>query len=635
NQIQPAYISQLPDDYDNDGFQDFLVRFNMSELLSLIVEGNNLFIITGNITNPLSESFYLAGASSLQFNGESPNVPGKPLGNISVNPYVNLTLTTSSFDPENSGIYYRFDWGDGNISNWFGPYKSGENCIVNHLWIYCGEYLIQAQAMDIWGHKTGWSDSLNVIVNNAPVANANGPYSGPEGLPVILDATGSYDPDGDPLQYFWDLDDDGFFDDSTDIMPSAIWCDDYVGTVTLKVADWHCNDTDSSKIKIFNVAPTVNAGSDTTILMKNAIERIGVITDPGCDKWEIKIDYGDDSPSLTYLNQTVKIFDIFHEYNSTGEYIVKVDVKDDDDGYGSDTILVYVICLSEVWVDDNWFCQADVDKYDPSLTWQWDAWNSIQDAVDVVCEGGIVHVLNGIYWEVNDILLYKQDVQITGVNQPPFDVTYNTAAVVYTPMIVTADGICIQQFAFMPEPGVPSITVDINLDADTARTNIVKINHNKFMRGCEGDAVAIENKAYGIVDACFNWWGAMDGPSGNVVDPCTGRVAEGFGASIVDNGPVHFDPWAGLDACGNIRLIRRLMIFDGSCSFAYHLDGTTNTNIEYLWNFGDKHYSHDKSGAHLYINPGVYTVTLRIKASDPDLHHTFMYDWENFKIVVK
>lgn len=164
NQIQPTYISQLPGDYDNDGLQDFLVRFNISELLSLIVEGNNLFIITGNITNSSSVTSYLAGASVLMFNGEPPNVPEKPMSNISVNPYVILTIATSSFDPENSGIYFRFDWGDENISNWFGPYKSGENCITNHSWIHCGEYLIRAQAMDVWGHKGGWSDSLGIIV---------------------------------------------------------------------------------------------------------------------------------------------------------------------------------------------------------------------------------------------------------------------------------------------------------------------------------------------------------------------------------------------------------------------------------------------------------------------------------------
>jgi hypothetical protein len=74
--------------------------------------------------------------------------------------------------------------------------------------------------------------------------------------------------------------------------------------------------------------------------------------------------------------------------------------------------------------------------------------------------------------------------------------------------------------------------------------------------------------------------------------------------------------------------------FDGSCSFAYHLDGTPNTINEYLWDFGDGQYSNKKSGVHLYKSPGKYTVTLRVMAIDLSLHYNFMFDWETFKVTV-
>jgi len=48
--------------------------------------------------------------------------------------------------------------------------------------------------------------SFTITVNNvnrAPVANAGGPYNGTVGVPVTFDGTASSDPDGDPLQYFW------------------------------------------------------------------------------------------------------------------------------------------------------------------------------------------------------------------------------------------------------------------------------------------------------------------------------------------------------------------------------------------------------------------------------------------------
>jgi len=54
------------------------------------------------------------------------------------------------------------------------------------------------------------SKSFNITVNNvnrAPIANAGGPYTGTVGVPVTFDGTGSSDPDGDALQYFWQFGD--------------------------------------------------------------------------------------------------------------------------------------------------------------------------------------------------------------------------------------------------------------------------------------------------------------------------------------------------------------------------------------------------------------------------------------------
>jgi RHS repeat-associated protein len=58
---------------------------------------------------------------------------------------------------------------------------------------------------------------------------------------------------------------------------------------------------------------------------------------------------------------------------------------------------------NEVWVDDGWTNQNDVDAYDPTLTWQYDAFAVVQDGVDAVATGGTVHVLAGTYREAIDI----------------------------------------------------------------------------------------------------------------------------------------------------------------------------------------------------------------------------------------
>lgn len=50
-----------------------------------------------------------------------------------------------------------------------------------------------------------------LITNEPPVANANGPYMVADGGSVSLTGSGT-DPDGDPLTYLWDLDNDGIFE---------------------------------------------------------------------------------------------------------------------------------------------------------------------------------------------------------------------------------------------------------------------------------------------------------------------------------------------------------------------------------------------------------------------------------------
>ncbi|WP_225755266.1 ExeM/NucH family extracellular endonuclease [Actinotalea sp. Marseille-Q4924] len=56
---------------------------------------------------------------------------------------------------------------------------------------------------------------LSLASNEAPVANAGGPYVVKPGARVVLDASKSVDADGDELTFAWDLDGDGAFDDAT------------------------------------------------------------------------------------------------------------------------------------------------------------------------------------------------------------------------------------------------------------------------------------------------------------------------------------------------------------------------------------------------------------------------------------
>jgi FtsP/CotA-like multicopper oxidase with cupredoxin domain len=93
---------------------------------------------------------------------------------------------------------------------------------------------------------TGWTSWSNVAtitmnvnpVNDAPVADANGPYTATDGVSVTLDGTGSSDIDGDPLTYAWDFDYDGssFIPTGAGAMPVTTYATGSY-TVALVVSD--------------------------------------------------------------------------------------------------------------------------------------------------------------------------------------------------------------------------------------------------------------------------------------------------------------------------------------------------------------------------------------------------------------
>lgn len=73
--------------------------------------------------------------------------------------------------------------------------------------------------------------------DNAPVANAGGPYTVNEGTPISLTGSASSDPNGTITAWAWDLDRNGAFDDATGVAPSATFSRAFSGLVGLRVTD--------------------------------------------------------------------------------------------------------------------------------------------------------------------------------------------------------------------------------------------------------------------------------------------------------------------------------------------------------------------------------------------------------------
>jgi len=109
---------------------------------------------------------HLFGDPSLQIAGISqpPFKPESPQGPFEGKIRVDYEYTALTYDPDNDDLYYLFDWGDDIVSNWIGPYESGELCKISHSWYNQGNYEIKVKAKDIHGIQSEWYDPLKIIM---------------------------------------------------------------------------------------------------------------------------------------------------------------------------------------------------------------------------------------------------------------------------------------------------------------------------------------------------------------------------------------------------------------------------------------------------------------------------------------
>jgi hypothetical protein len=62
-----------------------------------------------------------------------------------------------AIDPNGDDVYYRIDWGDGSpITEWIGPYYSGQVVIVAHTFSNTGLLTIKCQAKDPYDLVSDW-----------------------------------------------------------------------------------------------------------------------------------------------------------------------------------------------------------------------------------------------------------------------------------------------------------------------------------------------------------------------------------------------------------------------------------------------------------------------------------------------
>jgi len=82
-----------------------------------------------------------------------------------------VPFTAMSNEPDGEMVYYKWNWGDGEISHWYGPYEPGTIQEFTHQYTALGTYEIKALSRDInFRECEDWSDPISLVIgeNSAP-----------------------------------------------------------------------------------------------------------------------------------------------------------------------------------------------------------------------------------------------------------------------------------------------------------------------------------------------------------------------------------------------------------------------------------------------------------------------------------
>jgi hypothetical protein len=107
----------------------------------------------------------------------APNDPDTPIGDALGSTGESYDFSASAYDPDYyHQVYFKWDFGNGEFSDWLGPYNNNEPCNVTYTWASSGLYDIRVQAKDELDIESGWSDPYPVEIYLCSDLDKNGIY---------------------------------------------------------------------------------------------------------------------------------------------------------------------------------------------------------------------------------------------------------------------------------------------------------------------------------------------------------------------------------------------------------------------------------------------------------------------------
>ena len=229
---------------------------------------------------------------------------------------------TGSSDLDGDIVDYQWDFGDD---------STGAGPTPNHTYTTDGQFTVTLIVTDDAGDTGSYETTVTIgLGNQAPNANANGPYNGLVNEEVSFDGSSSADPDGSIATYDWDF---GDGNSATGAMPTHTYISAGTYNVTLTVTD-DKGATDSvtisATIVIGNQGPSANANGPYNSLVDEAVSfDSSGSSDPDGTIVAYDWNFGDGSSS----NGSKAT----HTYTTAGTYNITLTVTDDAGDTSMDT----------------------------------------------------------------------------------------------------------------------------------------------------------------------------------------------------------------------------------------------------------------------------------------------------------
>ncbi len=247
----------------------------------------------------------------------APGIPDTPSGPQFGRVNITYRFVSSALDMEDERVALRFDWGDGDTSDWSNFVPLGETVSLGHAWKTSDTFEVRAQAKDLKGNKSVWSDKAVIYISSNRVPRTPFVLTGPQTsfVNVFNDFTTlSLDADGDSLAYQFDWG-DGTLSEWSAFMPCSVsvtirkrWTSPGIYYIKSRAKDTKGEMSDWS----YEYQVRINlSGSNfpnhivTTISLANNSQPEGIVSLPN-DHYVYVANYGNDSITVIQtINNTI------------------------------------------------------------------------------------------------------------------------------------------------------------------------------------------------------------------------------------------------------------------------------------------------------------------------------------------